>query len=121
MGWQWNMFDLVVVFVQMVDISVQIAVGNLTRDSDAPAWNHVDALDVTFKCVQVLRILRLIRVFRVVRILRVFHELRALVVSILSSLSSLMWALSLLMLVVYMVAVFIVQLVTDHVAENPGL
>merc|ERR1712032_1399679 len=64
--------------------------------------------------MRILRILRLVRVIRVVRVLRLIQELRTIVVSVLGSLRSLCWTVVLLMLLIYVVAVYFTQSVTDY-------
>merc|ERR1719174_1901749 len=67
--------------------------------------------------LRVLRILRLVRILRVVRVLHLISELRAIVSSIVGSFKSLIWVVVLLLLMIYIVAVFFTQSVTDHIVE----
>jgi len=61
--------------------------------------------------------LRLVRILRVVRVLHLISELRAIVSSIVGSFKSLVWVVVLLLLMMYIVAVFFTQSITDHLVE----
>jgi len=71
----------------------------------------------SFRVLRVLRILRLVRILRVVRVLHLISELRAIVSSIVGSFRSLVWVVVLLLLMMYIVAVFFTQSITDHLVE----
>mmetsp|Transcript_71803 Transcript_71803/g.202715 ORF Transcript_71803/g.202715 Transcript_71803/m.202715 type:complete len:255 (+) Transcript_71803:1651-2415(+) len=62
--------------------------------------------------------MRLVRAIRLIRILRHITKLRTLVASIGASLSSLGWTLVLLVIMIYMLALCITQLVSDHRLAN---
>eukprot|EP00929_Paragymnodinium_shiwhaense_P037460 TRINITY_DN19957_c0_g2_i1.p1 TRINITY_DN19957_c0_g2~~TRINITY_DN19957_c0_g2_i1.p1 ORF type:complete len:834 (+),score=224.93 TRINITY_DN19957_c0_g2_i1:319-2820(+) len=100
-GWQFNVFDMVVVSVQVVEEFLNFV-----------AWISLEMVDLTF--MRTIRMLRLIRVVRIFRVLHLISELRTLVTSIMSSLKSLGWTVAMLMLLIYMTSLFFTQLVTDH-------
>jgi len=107
-GWQWNMFDFILVGLQLIELIFSIIW--------SASGSGVVPRSVGF--ARVLRILRLVRVIRVARILRLIRELRMLVSSINNSLKSLLWTVMLLMLIIYLVSIYLTQLVSDHRAST---
>lgn len=105
-GWQWNVFDSLVVLAQIAEEVLNVI--SLNSSSNLP----------NFSFMRVLRVLRLIRIVRLVRILRFIGELRTLVTSIMSSLKSLAWTVVLLFLIIYSVSVYLTQVVVDHSYES---
>lgn len=105
--WKWNLFDFSVVCLQLMEEILGIIA--LTAES---------AGGQRFSFMRVMRILRLIRIVRLVRVLRLINELRTIVDSIAGSMRSLCWTLVLLLLIIYIIGVYVTQLVTDHRAEN---
>jgi len=103
-GWQWNVFDSIVVGMQLVE--------------EVLSATQLDASSMNFSFTRVLRILRLVRVMRIARILRLIRELRTLVASISNSLKSLGWTVLLLLLMIYSVSLYLTQLVSDHSIES---
>merc|ERR1740130_841112 len=69
--------------------------------------------------MRVLRVLRLIRVARLVRVVRLLSELRIMVSSIVNSLKSLLFTLVLIFFLVFVMGVFLTQLVTDASKAEP--
>lgn len=110
-GWKWNLFDSLVVAMQILDLVFDSIVGSRSQNTG----------DVSkkFSFIRILRILRLVRIIRVVRILRFIRELRMMVCSIANSLRSLMWTVILIFLMIYVVSVYLTQLVSDHGRDNP--
>lgn len=102
--WQWNVFDLTVVTLQLSDILLHAL-------CKTTAANPMD------ESSSVLRLLRLIRILRLMRVLRLVEELRTIVSSIVGSLKSLIWTLLLLMLLMYSCGVCITQVVADHLLQ----
>mmetsp|Transcript_27948 Transcript_27948/g.64503 ORF Transcript_27948/g.64503 Transcript_27948/m.64503 type:complete len:936 (-) Transcript_27948:33-2840(-) len=96
---RWNMFDTVVVLLQIVE-----EIMNLVANS----------ISVNFSFLRIIRILRLIRVIRLIRILRLITDLRTLVTSLAGSIKAFGWTVILLFMLIYTVAIFFTQLVTDH-------
>eukprot|EP00927_Polykrikos_kofoidii_P005658 TRINITY_DN12244_c0_g2_i1.p1 TRINITY_DN12244_c0_g2~~TRINITY_DN12244_c0_g2_i1.p1 ORF type:complete len:805 (-),score=147.50 TRINITY_DN12244_c0_g2_i1:118-2532(-) len=105
-GWIWNYFDFLVVFAQLVELLVE----TLAQNASIEAGN--------LRLLRVLRILRLVRILRVVRVLHLISELRAIVSSIVGSVKSLGWTCVLLFLMIYIVAVYFTQSVTDHLIDR---
>jgi len=103
-SWGWNMFDVAVVGLQLVE-----EIGMIMVDGDKDVVPGAN-----FSFVRTLRILRLIRILRLVRILRLISELRLLVMSILGSMRSLLWTVALLILLIYTISLYITQLVADY-------
>jgi hypothetical protein len=101
---KWNIFDFILVMMQIMDEVLTLAFSGQAEASD----------NMNFSFLRILRILRLIKIMRVIRILRLVSELRAIVSSILGSMKSLLWTVVLLFLLVYIFAVFLTQQVLDH-------
>eukprot|EP00746_Dinoflagellata_sp_MGD_P007807 gnl/MRDRNA2_/MRDRNA2_115532_c0_seq1.p1 gnl/MRDRNA2_/MRDRNA2_115532_c0~~gnl/MRDRNA2_/MRDRNA2_115532_c0_seq1.p1 ORF type:complete len:662 (-),score=121.10 gnl/MRDRNA2_/MRDRNA2_115532_c0_seq1:22-2007(-) len=99
--WAWNFFDVVVVGLGLMDQITSL----VTSGSE---------LGPNLSVVRVLRVIRLIRIVRVVRVLRFFRELRMMLYSVVSCLKSLVWAVLLVFMMIYIVGIFILQLVTQH-------
>jgi len=106
--WKWNMFDTIVVILQLVEEFLGIIMWMVSAEG---------AVQTDFSAMRILKVLRLIRIIRLVRILRLIGELRTIVVSIIGSLRSLFWTMLLLLLVIYLVAVYVTQLISDHRIE----
>jgi len=101
-GWKWNLFDSLLVGMQLVDEILS----TMAESIFSGGFN--------FSFMRVLRIFRLIRIIRIIRILRLIGELRTIVSSIMGSLKSLAWTVVLLFLLVYVFGVYFTQLVLDH-------
>jgi len=108
-GWQWNVFDCVLITLQLCE-QIMLAVLPADEQSDGQALVGVN----DFSAARVVRLLRLIRVLRVARVLQGISELRILVVSILNSVKSLFFSMVLLVLLIYTVSLYLTQVVTDH-------
>eukprot|EP00930_Biecheleria_cincta_P006073 TRINITY_DN107051_c0_g1_i1.p1 TRINITY_DN107051_c0_g1~~TRINITY_DN107051_c0_g1_i1.p1 ORF type:complete len:639 (+),score=84.96 TRINITY_DN107051_c0_g1_i1:36-1919(+) len=100
--WKWNMFDLLLVGMQLVDETLTAVASGFSSGG------------LNFSFMRVLRILRLIRIMRIIRILRLIGELRAIVSSIMGSMKSLAWTLALLFLLVYVFGVYFTQIVLEY-------
>jgi len=103
----WNWFDLAVVLVQLLQDAITLL-----------AVTSSSAVDVS--SMRLLRVLRVLKVLRIVRIVPLFAELRRIVSSIMGSFKSLGWTMALLFLMMYIVGIFFVQLITDHLVEREG-
>lgn len=110
--WRWNLFDLAIVLLQVVEEIVTFIA--------TTAGSTADAMSTNFSFMRLMRILRLIRIVRMVRVLRLISELRTMVTSIGSSMNQLLWAVVLLLLIIYVVSVYFTQLVVDHRITNEG-
>jgi len=104
--WVWNIFDCLLVLLQLVEEFMSFFALHQTTSSGKVATD--------LSIMRILRILRLIRIIRLVRILRLIGELRTIVASIAGSLRSLCWTVLLLMMLMYLVGVYLTQLTSDH-------
>jgi len=109
--WKWNVFDSVVVALQLIDIVSTLAVG----DENASA----DTGNLSF--MRIIRLMRLLRILRLMRLLRFVQELRSMVMSIVASLKSLMWTIILLAFLMYGVGVCLTQMIADKGLEEPRI
>mmetsp|Transcript_104318 Transcript_104318/g.292264 ORF Transcript_104318/g.292264 Transcript_104318/m.292264 type:complete len:717 (+) Transcript_104318:86-2236(+) len=107
-GWRWNVLDLLLVLLQIVDEVMTCA---MSGQSNVP---------IALNLVRLLRILRLIRILRVVRLLRYMTELRTIVVSMSSSMKPLLSTIVLLALVVYVAGIYFAQMALTHRIDNAG-
>eukprot|EP00927_Polykrikos_kofoidii_P034666 TRINITY_DN29368_c0_g1_i1.p1 TRINITY_DN29368_c0_g1~~TRINITY_DN29368_c0_g1_i1.p1 ORF type:complete len:922 (-),score=144.40 TRINITY_DN29368_c0_g1_i1:62-2827(-) len=105
-GCLWNYFDTFVVSAQLLEIFADFLASSTSVNTDQ------------LKLLRVLRILRLVRILRVVRVLHLISELRTIVSSIIGSFRSLGWTVILLLLMIYIVAVYFTQAITDHLVER---
>mmetsp|Transcript_110665 Transcript_110665/g.247320 ORF Transcript_110665/g.247320 Transcript_110665/m.247320 type:complete len:671 (+) Transcript_110665:83-2095(+) len=108
-GWQWNTMDAIIVALQLIEEAVTMG---------QEVW------DISVS--RLLRIVRLLRVVRVVRILHLVRELRTMANAIGSALQPFFWTVLLLFLMIYIVGVYIMQIVVVEVpksvmAEDPEL
>lgn len=110
-NWKWNSFDFFIVFLQLFEEFI-----NLCTDSPALAWfaSH-------FNIMRVLKVLRLVRILRLFRVLRFLKELRQLVWSISCSLRALGWTLFLLSAILYLVGIYVTQMVADVATDTPAI
>ena len=105
--WKWNIFDSIVVFLQVFDIITTLAVGG----------NNGGNLNF----MRLVRLMRLLRILRLMRVLRFVQELRSMVMSIAASLRSLMWTIILLAFLMYGVGVCLIQMIADKGLEEPRI
>jgi hypothetical protein len=101
-SWKWNVFDCAIVLLALIEEISKLA----TSGGESASVN------LTF--VRVLRVLRIVRIIRLIRVLKVFRELRVLINSIMGSLKSLCWTILLLVVIMYVVAVYVTQVVAEH-------
>lgn len=100
----WNIFDLLVVSLQLVD--------ELVKALD------IQGLSLNFSFMRVVRIIRLVRIFRLMRLMRHIRDLRTLVISMGSSFKSLVWTIILLLLLMYTISLWITQMVSEVRSGN---
>merc|ERR1711998_819054 len=74
-------------------------------------------LGANFSAVRVLRVIRLARIVRVIRVLRFFRELRMMLYSVMHCCKSLVWAILLVVIMIYVIGIFILQLVTGYIQD----
>lgn len=104
-GWSWNVFDSVVVLSQLAEEVIAFIAAH--HSSRAALPNNLQSM-------RTIRLLRIIRLVRVVRILRLVKELQTIVLSVASSMKSLFWTIVLLLVVIFTVAVYFTQLISDQ-------
>eukprot|EP00928_Gymnodinium_smaydae_P018284 TRINITY_DN16969_c0_g1_i1.p1 TRINITY_DN16969_c0_g1~~TRINITY_DN16969_c0_g1_i1.p1 ORF type:complete len:633 (-),score=69.19 TRINITY_DN16969_c0_g1_i1:211-2109(-) len=112
----WHLFDCLLVGTQLLDEIVFIVVS--TQGTSAEGNSGTDDgeqsdMSSNMSALRMMRILRLIRVMRLVRVLRLIGELRTMVLSIIGCLRALVWAMMLLFLVMYIVGIYLTQMVLD--------
>eukprot|EP00929_Paragymnodinium_shiwhaense_P034734 TRINITY_DN18864_c0_g1_i2.p1 TRINITY_DN18864_c0_g1~~TRINITY_DN18864_c0_g1_i2.p1 ORF type:complete len:595 (-),score=130.23 TRINITY_DN18864_c0_g1_i2:426-2210(-) len=103
-GWSWNLFDFLVVALQVFDVFSKAIIG---EHAEKGSGNLSSAL-------RIWRLVRLVRIARMFRIVRFRFELQALISSILGSMQSLAWTLVLLFGLIYVTAVFFTQAATAY-------
>lgn len=103
--WRWNLFDLVVVGMQLGEEIISVALDTKRAIGG-----------ISF--MRILRVLRLVRIIRVVRLLRFVKQLRTMVQSIACTIASLFWTVLLLLLLIYVVGICLTQIVADN-TESP--
>jgi len=97
-GWAWNWFDFFIVSVQLFDEVLTIAMGTNSEEATL---------------LQMLRILRGVRVIRVLRVMTLAEDLQLLIRCINQSIGPFFWACTLLFLMVYIMSIYLTQLMTD--------
>mmetsp|Transcript_118065 Transcript_118065/g.252223 ORF Transcript_118065/g.252223 Transcript_118065/m.252223 type:complete len:675 (-) Transcript_118065:90-2114(-) len=105
-GWQWNLLDFVIVGVQVVEVAMTNLGGLVMSRSTL--------------LLRVVRIMRLLRVMRVVRILHLIGELRTMAGAICCALRPFLWMLLLLVLMIYILAIYFMQIIIEHYDEEPA-
>lgn len=108
--WRWNLFDTAIVAAQLVEETVNLVA--VAQGGDASGSNITP--------LRLMRVLRMVRIVRLLRILRVISELRTIVVSVMGCMRSLFWTIVLLALIIYILSVYITQLVNEADLDNPG-
>jgi len=102
-GWVWNVFDAFVICLQVAEVVTAFAIGH-----------SPEALDG----VGLLRTVRLGRIVRLVRMVRLIPELKSMVYLIAASMWSFFWTVVLLLLLMFGVAVYFTELVSDYRRET---
>ncbi|CAK0889286.1 unnamed protein product [Prorocentrum cordatum] len=102
----WNVFDMIILVLALVEIALDIAVQILSGRGRNP-FDHGGM-------AKMLRLFRLTRLLRIVRTVRQLKPLRVLVHSIASASKSVFWALMLLVMIVYAFGVILTQAATEH-------
>lgn len=105
-GWQWNLFDSLVVFFSLADEATKLVL------SDSEVQEIFDSFGM-------LRLLRLGRIVRLVRMVRLIPALKSMVYLILASLKSFLWTVVLLIILMYCVAVYFTELAYDLKHKHP--
>jgi voltage-gated sodium channel len=102
-GWKWNVFDSVVVLLQLFDVFSELS-------NHSPEYSK--NADTSF--LRLLRILRLLRVLRLVRLLQFLGDLNAVANAVYGSLKSLFGTCLMLFLLIYVVGIVFCQTSTNH-------
>mmetsp|Transcript_37506 Transcript_37506/g.67864 ORF Transcript_37506/g.67864 Transcript_37506/m.67864 type:complete len:560 (+) Transcript_37506:33-1712(+) len=92
----WNILDVIVVGLTMVDTCLEIAVAS-SSSKDSPL--------VSLSVLRIARLLRVVRVLRFIRVLQIFKELRVMVMATLGCFRSLLWVAVVLGGMLYMFAI----------------
>eukprot|EP00930_Biecheleria_cincta_P002112 TRINITY_DN103157_c0_g1_i1.p1 TRINITY_DN103157_c0_g1~~TRINITY_DN103157_c0_g1_i1.p1 ORF type:complete len:722 (-),score=146.13 TRINITY_DN103157_c0_g1_i1:67-2187(-) len=111
--WKWAWFDSIIVGLQVFEEISILALGEAGAADSGGGGN--------FGFLRILRILRLLRIMRLVRILRFVQELRTMVSSIAGSMKSLVWTLVLMFLMMYVLGVYLCQVIADTGLENKDI
>lgn len=104
-GWEWNIFDFLVVSIQIMETAVMLS-----------KYFGIASFDLN-SSTGTLRIMRVARLFRTLRLVRAVHlirELHTIFKAIVKAIRSLAWTIVLLMLMMFIVGVSLTQMVTDH-------
>lgn len=102
----WNVFDLVLVTLSVVDVLLSAAVGN----TDVAATGSTVA--------KVVHTVHMARIIRIIRLLRFLSELRVLVNLIMRTLKQLFWLVMLLLIILYVFAILFTQGVYDAMHDG---
>jgi len=103
-GWGWNVFDFVLVLMQLVE-EVLLAI-----------WPETAEGLSSFPASPVLRLAKIFRMLRIARLLRLItllSDLRLLVTCIVHSLKSFYWVMVLLGLMIYIVSLYCTHMIRD--------
>eukprot|EP00931_Biecheleriopsis_adriatica_P042808 TRINITY_DN24423_c0_g1_i1.p1 TRINITY_DN24423_c0_g1~~TRINITY_DN24423_c0_g1_i1.p1 ORF type:complete len:598 (+),score=73.90 TRINITY_DN24423_c0_g1_i1:85-1878(+) len=109
-GYGWNILDLVLVGVQIVEEILTLVVGHPNT--------HINLENSSM--MRSVRVLKAVRVLQVVRMVRSTYELQLIVNSIINSIRTLFWSLVLLLMVTYVIAVYITHTVLEYRLEQPS-
>eukprot|EP00930_Biecheleria_cincta_P003300 TRINITY_DN104221_c0_g1_i1.p1 TRINITY_DN104221_c0_g1~~TRINITY_DN104221_c0_g1_i1.p1 ORF type:complete len:681 (+),score=116.13 TRINITY_DN104221_c0_g1_i1:146-2044(+) len=102
-GWKWNIFDMSIVGLSIVDITVTFVI--LIWKSDLPG-----SVTMLLKMMRLSRLLRLVRTLR----FRVFNELKLMVFGLAAGFRTLLWAILLFLMLMYVFAVTCTNLFGDE-------
>mmetsp|Transcript_34701 Transcript_34701/g.91653 ORF Transcript_34701/g.91653 Transcript_34701/m.91653 type:complete len:642 (-) Transcript_34701:19-1944(-) len=109
----WNYLDIVVVFVSLLEASLDIVVLCFPSESLQAAQDTSQ-----FRVLRILRLTRLVRGLRITRIVRFVRALRTLVYQMFFTIKSMIWAIFLLTIILYLFAVVFTQAVTTSRQER---
>eukprot|EP00928_Gymnodinium_smaydae_P051402 TRINITY_DN34936_c0_g1_i1.p1 TRINITY_DN34936_c0_g1~~TRINITY_DN34936_c0_g1_i1.p1 ORF type:complete len:591 (+),score=88.60 TRINITY_DN34936_c0_g1_i1:57-1775(+) len=108
-SWAWNLYDFLVVALQVIEQVLQFFVSSSSLHGDM----------VILQCCRMMRVIRVARLMRMVHLL---EELQTLIGSIEAAIETLGWTLFLLFMLLYLTSVFVTQVVisageTPHAKE----
>mmetsp|Transcript_98377 Transcript_98377/g.175155 ORF Transcript_98377/g.175155 Transcript_98377/m.175155 type:complete len:623 (+) Transcript_98377:74-1942(+) len=101
----WNVFDIVVVFISVVDCILELI--NKMTQTDEMGLGNVSVL-------RVLRVVRVVRVVRIIRVMRFFRELRMMVYSTIGCLKSLTWITMIFGIIFYIFGIAFTSATLDY-------
>mmetsp|Transcript_85331 Transcript_85331/g.217455 ORF Transcript_85331/g.217455 Transcript_85331/m.217455 type:complete len:565 (+) Transcript_85331:655-2349(+) len=102
--WRWNVFDLIMVFAQFVEVVNSLA-------------DTRTGLPVSVKTMNLLRVLRTTRIIRVLRMVHLVRELDQIWYLIVGSFWPFVWTLFLLVVMTYMMGIICTQLVAERLRQ----
>mmetsp|Transcript_20859 Transcript_20859/g.58855 ORF Transcript_20859/g.58855 Transcript_20859/m.58855 type:complete len:625 (+) Transcript_20859:153-2027(+) len=106
-AWRWNVFDTILVSLQLGDVLVEILFQNMPALETASTMKNA-------AFVRLLRLLRLLRILRMLRLLQFFSELNVVTSAIYRSLRSLFGAVVMLLMVMYIIGIVFTQITTSY-------
>eukprot|EP00927_Polykrikos_kofoidii_P086207 TRINITY_DN9593_c0_g2_i1.p1 TRINITY_DN9593_c0_g2~~TRINITY_DN9593_c0_g2_i1.p1 ORF type:complete len:617 (+),score=69.83 TRINITY_DN9593_c0_g2_i1:56-1852(+) len=112
-SWSWNIFDAVLVLLQLVELVATFFVGAQVKELAT-----ADSLK-NLAFIRLLRVMRLMRTLRLARVLQFMGELNVVKEAIVATLRPLFGALLLLALMSYCMGIFFTQLVSLHRISAP--
>jgi len=107
-GWGWNVFDTILISSQLMEEMLQFIVNTEVVGS-------IGSTDV----LRVVRVLRTVRAVRVLHVMKFANDLQMLVSCVMQSFRAFFWSLSLVLMVLYVVAVYLTQLVNQKRIASP--
>jgi voltage-gated sodium channel len=116
-GWGWNWFDLILVLLQLLEV-IFLAVASSQDDGSGESSSRGAS---SVRVVRVFRVLRTLRVIRVLRLVRFVAELRKVLYLLLASFWSFVWTAVLLCMLIYILGIFITQVVADTWDSSPDV
>jgi len=109
-GWQWNLFDLLLVAGQLFEEGLMLVLKELNTENDA--------LSTSLSLLSIVRMLRALRVVRVLKVLQHAQDLRLIVSCIAYSIRPLFWSMVVIIMMTYIVGLYFTQLVTGMRTEH---
>mmetsp|Transcript_42974 Transcript_42974/g.77304 ORF Transcript_42974/g.77304 Transcript_42974/m.77304 type:complete len:614 (+) Transcript_42974:43-1884(+) len=98
-GWQWNVFDLIIVCGQLLE-EVFFSISSASK------------AHASIPLLSIVRVLRALRVVRVMKVLSRAQDLRLIVSCIVHSLKPLFWSLMVVFMMTYTASLYITQIAT---------
>jgi len=103
----WNLFDIFVVVLMILDFFVSVS----QSTAESSLWSQMSGL-------RIFRVLRVVRFLRSVRQLKFFMQLRIMIRSIMFSLRPLLWAAIVLLGMFYVFGIILTQGVIDSLQKH---
>lgn len=105
--WKWSLFDTVVILLNLIEAG----------------FEYVPVLaggKFYFSVLRCLRLFRIVRMLRLGRFLEFDSELKVFLITLASSFRSFIGLIMVLFVTTFMFSLYLMQIVTDHWAHNPG-